>query len=113
MIIFENELGVALHTEKTAILKRTLHRQVETEALIEIPIGTIQEFPPPPREEVRQILFIKAFEHSQKVKFNGSLGVGCFKIMEEKNVPQTRKIKKRRKKNPKDCRVSIGAHVQR
>ena len=69
-----------------------------------MPIGKMQDLPPPPttQEEVRRSPFRKAFEHSQKVELNGLLAVGCFKVVDEKDVPKCRK----------NCRVSMVAHVQ-
>ena len=40
---------------------------------------------------MRRSPFCKAFEHSQKVELNELLGVGCFKVVDEKVVTKDRK----------------------
>ena len=54
----------------------------------------MQDLPPSPttQEEVRRSVFRNAFGHSQKVELNGLLGVGCFKVVDEKYVPKGRKV---------------------
>ena len=68
--------------------------QVDIEASVEMPTGKMQDLPPPPttQEEVRRSPFRKAFEHSQKVELNGLLVVGCFKVVDEKDMPKVRKV---------------------
>ena len=64
------------------------------EASVEMPTGKMQYLSPPPttQEEVRRSPFRKAFEHSQKVELNGLLAVGCFKVVDEKDLPKGRKV---------------------
>ena len=68
--------------------------QVDIEASVEMPTGKMLDLPPPPttQEEVRRSLFCKAFEHSKKVELNGLLAVGCFKVVDKKDMPKGRKI---------------------
>ena len=68
--------------------------QVDIEASVEMPTGKMQDFPPPPatQEEGRRSPFRKAFEHSQKVELNGLLDVGCFKVVDEKDVSKVGKL---------------------
>ena len=88
----EDELDIALHAEEENTLEQAL--QVDIEASVEMPTGKIQDLPPPPttQEEVRRSPFRKAFEHSQKVELNGLLAVGCFKVVDEKDMPKGRKV---------------------
>ena len=88
----EDELDVALHVEEENTLEQAL--QVDIEASVEMPTGKIQDLPPPPttQEEVRRSPFRKAFEHSQKVELNGMLAVGCFKVVNEKDIPIGQKV---------------------
>ena len=67
---------------------------MDIDASVEMPTGKIQDLPPPPttQEEVRRSPFRKAFEHSQKVELNGLLAVGCFKVVDEKDMPKGRKV---------------------
>ena len=67
---------------------------MDIEASVEMPTGKIQDLPPPPttQEKVRRSPFRKAFEHSQKVELNGLLAVGCFKVVDEKDMPIGRKV---------------------
>ena len=87
----KDELDITLHVEEDNTLEQTL--QVDIETLVKMPIGRIEHLPPPPptQQEVRRSPFRKAFEHLQKVELNGLLGVGCFKVVNEKNVPKGRK----------------------
>ena len=68
--------------------------QVDIEASVEMPTGKMQDLLPPPttQEEVRRSLFRKAFEHSQKVALNGVLAVGCFEVVDEKDMPKDREV---------------------
>ena len=67
---------------------------MDIEASVEMPTGKIQDLPPPPttQEKVRRSPFRKVFEHSQKVELNGLLAVGCFKVVDEKDMPKGRKV---------------------
>ena len=88
LISEEDELDIALHVEEENILEQA--RQVDIEASVEMPTGKMQDLPPPPmtREEVRRSPFRKVFEHYQKVELNGLLAVGCFKVVDEKDMPK-------------------------
>ena len=88
----KNELDIALHVEEENTLEQAL--QVDIEASVEMPTGKMQDLPPPPmtQEEVRRSPFRKAFEHSQKVELNGLLAVGCFKVVDKKDMPKGRKV---------------------
>ena len=57
-------------------------------ASVEMPTEKIQDLllSPTTQEEVRRSPSCKAFEHSQNVELHGLLGVGCFKIEDEKYV---------------------------
>ena len=57
----EDELDIALHVEEENTLEQAL--QVDLEASVEMPIGKMQDLPPPPttQEEVRRSPFRKAF----------------------------------------------------
>ena len=68
--------------------------QVDIEASVEMPTGKIQDLPPPPttQEDVRRSPFRKAFEHSQKIELNELLAVGCFKVVDKKDMPKDRKV---------------------
>ena len=68
--------------------------QVDIEASVEMPTGKMQDLPPSAtmQEEVRRSPFCKAFEHLQKVELNGLLAVGCFKVVDKKDVPKGRKV---------------------
>ena len=92
LISEEDELDIALHVEEENTLEQAL--QVDIEASVEMPTGKMQDLPPPPttQEEVRRSPFRKAFEHSQKVEINGLLTVGCFKVVDEKDMPKDRKV---------------------
>ena len=92
LISEEGELDIALHVEEVNTLEQAL--QVDIEASVEMPTGKMQDLPPPPttQEEVRRSPFRKAFEHSQKVELNGLLAVGCFKVVDEKDMPKGRKV---------------------
>ena len=59
-----------------------------------MPTGKMQSLQPPPtmHEEVRRSPFRKTFKHSQKVELNGLLDVGCFQVVDEKDVPKGRKV---------------------
>ena len=59
-----------------------------------MPPGKIHDLPPPPtaQKKTRRSPFCRAFEHFQKVEFNGLLDVGCFKVADEKNVPKGRNV---------------------
>ena len=91
-LYLEDELDIALHVKQESTLEQAL--QVDIETSVERPTGKIQDLPPPPtkQEEVRRSPFRKAFEHSQKVELNGLLAVGCFKVVDEKDVPKGRKF---------------------
>ena len=88
----ENELEIALHVEEENTLEQAL--QVGIEASVEMSTGKMQDPSPPPttQEEVRRPPFRKVFKHSQKVELNGLLAVGCFKVVDENNVPKGRKV---------------------
>ena len=88
----KDELDTALHVEGENTFEQTL--QVEIEASVEMPTGKMQDLPPPPttQEEVSRSPFHKAFEHSQKVGLNELLAVGCFKVVDERDVPKGRKV---------------------
>ena len=68
--------------------------QVDIEASVEMPVGKMQDLPPPPtmQEEVRQSPLRKAYEHSQKVELNVLLAVECFKVVDEKDVSKGRRV---------------------
>ena len=68
--------------------------QVDIEASVEMLTGKMQDLPPPltTQKEVRRLPFCKAFEHSQTVEFNGLLAVGCFKVVDEEDMPKGRKV---------------------
>ena len=87
----EDEQDITLLVEDENTLEQAL--QVDIEASVEMPTGKMQGFPPPPttQEEVRRSPFRKACEHSQKVELNGLLAVGCFQVVDEKDVPKGRK----------------------
>ena len=91
LISEEDELDIALHVEEENTLEQAL--QVDIEASVEMPTGTMQDLPPPPttQEEVRRSPCCKAFEQSHKVELNGLLTVGCFKVVDEKGMPKGRK----------------------
>ena len=76
LISEEDELDIALHVGEESTLEQAL--QVDIEASVEMLTGKMQDLPPPPttQEEERRSPFRKAFEHSQKVEFNGLLAVG-------------------------------------
>ena len=59
-----------------------------------MPTGKTQDLPPPPttQKEVCRSPFRKAFEHFQKVELNELLAIGCFKVVDEKDVPKGRKV---------------------
>ena len=68
---------------------------MDIETSVETSTGKIQDLPPPPtaQDEVRRSPFRKVFEHSQKVRLNGLLDVGCFQVVDEKDekdVPKRR-----------------------
>ena len=88
----EDALDITLHVEEENTLEQAL--QVDIEASVETPTRKIQDLPPPPttQEEVRRSPFRKAFEHSQKLELNRMLDVGCFKVVDEKDVPKGRKV---------------------
>ena len=92
LISEEDELDITLHVEEENTLEQAL--QVDIEAYIEMPTGKMQNLPPPPttRAEVHRSPFGKAFEHSQKVELNGLLAVGCFKVVDEKDMPKGQKV---------------------
>ena len=81
-----------LHVEEENTLEQAL--QVDIEASVEMPTRKMQDPPPPPttQEEVRRSPFRNAYEHSQKVELKGLLDVGCFKVVDKKDVPKGRKI---------------------
>ena len=85
-------LDIALHVEEENTLEQAL--QVDIEASVEMPTGKMQDLPPPPttQEEVRRSPFRKTFENSQKVELNGLLAVGWFKVVDEKDVAEGRKV---------------------
>ena len=91
LISEEDELDIALHVEEENTLEQAL--QVDIEASVEMPTGTIQDLPPPPttQEEVRRSPCCKAFEQSHKVELNGLLTVRCFKVVDGKDMPKGRK----------------------
>ena len=62
-------------------------------ASVEMPIGKMQDLPPPPttQEEVRSPCF-KAFKHPQKVELDGLRNVGWFAVVDEKDGPKYRKV---------------------
>ena len=90
--MFVEELKIAQCVEEEAILEDAF--KVDREASVEMPSGKVKDLPPPPtpQAEVERSPFRKAFEYSQKVKFNGLLGVGYFKVIDMKAVPHERKI---------------------
>ena len=92
LISEEDGLDIALHVEEENTLERALRVDIETS--VEMPTGKMQDLPPPPttQEEVRRSPFRKAFELSQKVELNGLLAVGCFKVVDEKDMPKGRKV---------------------
>ena len=92
LISEEDELDIALHVEEENTLEQAL--QLDIEASVEMPTWKMQDLPPPPatQEEVRRSPFRKAFEHSQKGDLNGLLAVGCFKVVDEKDIPKGRKV---------------------
>ena len=55
---------------------------------VERPTGKIQDLPPSQttHEEVLRSPFRKVFEHSQKVELNRSFEVGCFNVVNKKDV---------------------------
>ena len=67
---------------------------MDIEASVEMPTGKMQDLPLPPttQDEMRRSPFRKAFEHSQKVELNGLRAVGCFKVVDEKDIPKGRKV---------------------
>ena len=88
----ENELDTALHIEEVNTLEQAL--QMDFEASVEMPPGKMQDLQSPPtaREEVHRSPFHKLFQPSEKVELNGLLDVGCFKVVDEKDVPKGRKV---------------------
>ena len=84
----EDELDIVLHAGEENTSEQAL--QVDIEASVEMPTGNMQDLPPPPtmQEEVSRSSFRKAFLHSQKLKLNGLLGVECFKVVDEKDMPK-------------------------
>ena len=92
LVLAKDELDIALHVEEENTLEQAL--QVDFEASVEMPNGKMQDLPPPPKsqEEVCLSPFRKAFEHSQKVELNGLLDVGCFRVVDEKDVSKGRKV---------------------
>ena len=77
------EASVEMPTEK-----------MDIEASVEMPTEKLQDLPPPPttQEEVHRSPFRKGFEHSQKVGLNGMLAVGCFKVVDEKDMSNVGKL---------------------
>ena len=67
---------------------------MDIQASVEIPTGKMLDLSPlpPTQEEVCRSPFRKAFEHSQKVELNVLLAVGCFKVVDEKDVSKGWKV---------------------
>ena len=91
LMVFE-EMKIARCVEYEVMLEESL--MVDREASIEVPVEKINDLlpPPKPQAEVPKSQYRRAFEHSQRVELKGLMEVGCFELVNLKDIPRGREI---------------------